>query len=106
MEEFGVTPIPALILLNGEGAVICREGQEHLRADPTGTNFAWPSTTSCLPRVGFDLTAHMHLDVAHLARPLQPPGTMNPFQLKESAGRKTHVVLPERTLAVSGTRAD
>jgi nucleoredoxin len=39
MEEFGVTSIPALILLNGEGAVICREGKEHLRADPTGKNF-------------------------------------------------------------------
>ncbi len=27
MEEFGVTLITALILLNGEGAVICRDGQ-------------------------------------------------------------------------------
>jgi hypothetical protein len=36
MEEFGVTSIPALILLNGEGVVICRDGQEHLWANPTG----------------------------------------------------------------------
>ncbi len=39
MEEFGVTSIPTLILLDGEGVVICREGQEHLRADPTGKTF-------------------------------------------------------------------
>jgi hypothetical protein len=106
MEEFGVTSIPALILLDGEGAVICRDSQEHLWADPWKKNFPWSSTTPRLPRVGFDLTVHTRPDVACLARPLQPPGTMNPFQLKESAGRKTQVVLPERTLAVSVTRAD
>ncbi len=39
MEEFGVTSIPTLILLNGEGAVICREGQEHLWADLTEKTF-------------------------------------------------------------------
>ncbi len=35
MEEFGVTSIPALILLDGVRAAICREGKEHLWADPT-----------------------------------------------------------------------
>jgi hypothetical protein len=108
MEEFGVTSIPTLILLDGEGAVICREGQEHLWADPTGKNFPWPSTASRLPRVGFDLMLHTRPDVARLSRPLQPPGMEKPptFQLKESASRNTRVVLPERTLAVLGTRAD
>jgi hypothetical protein len=108
MEEFGVTLIPTLILLDGEGAVICRESQEHLCANPTRKNFPWPSTTSRLPRVGFDLTLHTHPDAARLSRPLQPPGTKKPptFQLKESASRNTRVVLPEQTLAVSGTRAD
>jgi hypothetical protein len=28
MEEFGVSSIPALILLDGEGAVVCQDGQE------------------------------------------------------------------------------
>jgi hypothetical protein len=50
--------------------------------------------------------AHMRPDVARLARLLRPPETMNPFQLKESAGRKNRVVLPKRMLAVSGTRAN
>ncbi len=39
MEEFGVTLIPALILLNGEGAVICRDGQEHLWPIPPEKTF-------------------------------------------------------------------
>ncbi len=58
--------------------------------------------------MGFDLTLHTHPDVARLSRPLQPLGTKKPptFQLKESASRNTRVVLPERMLAVSGTRAD
>ncbi len=102
-------PVKAtLILLDGEEAVICREGQEHLWADPTGKNLPWPSTTSRLPQVGFDLMSHMRPDVACLSRPLQPPGTEKPptFQRKESASRNTWVVLPERMLAVSGTRAD
>ncbi len=49
MEEFGVTSIPALILLDGEGAVICRDSQEHLRADHTGKKIPWSSTTPRLP---------------------------------------------------------
>jgi hypothetical protein len=73
MEEFGVTSIPALILLNGEGAVVCWDGQEQLRADPTGRNFPWTTTSLCTPRVGFDLTAHIRPDVARLARPVRPP---------------------------------
>jgi hypothetical protein len=41
VEDFGVTSILALILLDGEGAVVCRDGQEQLRADPTGHDFPW-----------------------------------------------------------------
>ncbi len=52
MEEFGVTSIPAHILLDGEGVVVCRDGQEQLRANPTGRNFLW--TTRAHP--GSDLT--------------------------------------------------
>ncbi len=78
MEEFGVTSIPLLILLDGEGAVVCRDGQEQLRADPTGRNFPWSITSLRTPRVGFDLTAHTRMDVARLARPVWPPTTELP----------------------------
>jgi hypothetical protein len=70
MEEFDVTSIPALILLNGEGVVVYRDGQEQLQADPTGCNFLWTTTSSRTPKVGFDLTAHTRPDVARLARPV------------------------------------
>ena len=30
MDKFGVTTIPALVLLDGDGALICKGGQEHL----------------------------------------------------------------------------
>jgi hypothetical protein len=46
--------------------------------------------------------------VACMSRPLRPLGTEKPptFQQKESAISNTRVVLPEWTLAVSGTRAN
>lgn len=43
MAQFGVTTIPALILLDGEGTLLCRDGHERLRADPAGTDFPWSS---------------------------------------------------------------
>ncbi len=39
MDRFGVTSIPALVLLDGEGMLISRDGHQQLRADPTGTGF-------------------------------------------------------------------
>jgi nucleoredoxin len=73
MEKFGVIMILALILLDGEGAVVCRHGQEQLLVDPTRCNFTWTTTSSRTPRVGLDLMAHTRPDVARLAKPLQPP---------------------------------
>ena len=60
MENVDVTIIPALVLLDGEGVLICKEGQEHLRADPTGEGFPWPSQNSNLrpPQGGFELKTH------------------------------------------------
>jgi len=43
MDKYGVTTIPALVLIDGEGALICNNGQNHLQADPTGRDFPWPS---------------------------------------------------------------
>ena len=55
MEKYGVSTIPALVLLDGEGALICNCGQEHLRKDPTGKGFPWPAPISGprLAQVGF-----------------------------------------------------
>ena len=51
MKKYGVSTIPALVLLDGEGALICNCGQEHLRKDPTGKSFPWPAPISG-PRAG------------------------------------------------------
>jgi hypothetical protein len=103
-EDFGVTSIPELILLNGEGAVVCRDGQEQLRADPTGRNFPWSTTSSRTPRVGFDLTAHTRPDVARLARPVRPPTTELPpkFQRRDPPKANIGPKQPEKRLPAGG----
>ena len=39
LAKFGVTTIPALVLLNGNGRVICTDARVCLAADPTGLGF-------------------------------------------------------------------
>jgi hypothetical protein len=41
MAKFGVTTIPALILLDKRGQVICAEGKGWCVADPKGLAFPW-----------------------------------------------------------------
>jgi thiol-disulfide isomerase/thioredoxin len=77
--RFGIKTIPALVLLDGEGAVLCWNAQWRLQEDPTGAKFLWqdPPVAPCLPQVGFDLVLP---DGARLATPLQrPPGRPPPF---------------------------
>ena len=40
-ERFGIMTIPALVLLDGEGVVLCQNAQERLCDDPTGQQFPW-----------------------------------------------------------------
>jgi thiol-disulfide isomerase/thioredoxin len=55
--RFGIRTTPALVLLDGEGAVLGRNVQWRLWEDPRGTNFPWqdPSVAPRLLQVGFDL---------------------------------------------------
>ena len=41
--RFGVTTIPALVLLDSNGKVICTDARIRLAADPTGLKFPWPA---------------------------------------------------------------
>jgi hypothetical protein len=41
LARFGMTTIPALILLDGDGRVICTNACIRLAADPTGLGFPW-----------------------------------------------------------------
>jgi hypothetical protein len=80
--KYGITTIPALVLLDGEGAVLCQNAQQRLWEDPTGTYFPWqdPPVAPRLPWVGFDLVEHSLPDVARLSTPLQrPPGRPPPI---------------------------
>ena len=75
MNKYGVSTIPALVLLDGAGALICNCGQEHLRKDPTGNGFPWPAPISGprLAQVGFAIPPLAGV------RPKKPPGKPPPF---------------------------
>ena len=38
-----MTTIPALVLLDGNGRVICTDARVRLAVDPTGLGFPWPA---------------------------------------------------------------
>jgi hypothetical protein len=87
-DRFAITTIPALVLLDGEGAVLCRNVHERLRDDPLGQHFPWEGTPAAArtPRVDFNLVAHSRPDAAHAWEPpfrdrrASPPpfGTVRP----------------------------
>jgi thiol-disulfide isomerase/thioredoxin len=82
LHKFGITTIPALVLLDGEGAVVCRNAQEKLQEDPAGLHFPWqyPPAVPRIKQVGFNLVDTSRPDVARLSNPLRrPPG--RPLQL-------------------------
>ena len=76
-DKFAITTIPALVLLDGEGAVLCRNAHEQLRDDPLGEHFPWKSPPAAprVPRVDFDIGARSLPDRARVEIPLRrPPG--------------------------------
>jgi thiol-disulfide isomerase/thioredoxin len=77
LDRFGITTIPALVLLDGEGAVLCRNAQERLRENPAGLHFPWqdPPAAPRIQQVRFDLVDISRPDVARQLNPLaRPPG--------------------------------
>ena len=103
-DKFAITTIPALVLLDGEGAVLCRNAHERLRDDPLGKHIPWQSTpaTPRIPRVDFDSVAHSRPDVASLGVPLRrPPG--KPPHLGQS-GPTQYRILGIRGRAASAVR--
>ena len=81
-DKFAIITIPALVLLDEEGAVLCRNAHERLRDDLLGKHFPWESTLAAprTPRVDFDIVAHSRPDAASLGTPLRrPTGEPPPF---------------------------
>ena len=73
---------PGIVLLNGEGTVLCWNVHEWLRDDPQGTYVPWQSTlaTPHIPQVEFDIVTHSRPDGASRGTPLRrPPGKPPPF---------------------------
>ncbi len=102
-DRWAITTIPALVLLNGEGAVLCRNAHEWLREDPLGEHFPWEGTPTAprTPRVDFDIVAHSHPDAARLGTPLRrPPGEpprlgqagQTQYQVRGTRGRAASAV--------------
>ena len=81
-DKFAITTIPALVLLDGEGAVLCWNVHERLRDNPLGKHFSWESTPAAprSPRADSDIVAHSRPDVVSLGTPLRRPlGKPPPF---------------------------
>ena len=83
--KFYITTIPALVLLDGEGALLCGKAHDMLRDDPTGKYFPWqgPTAAPCIPRVGFDLvdTSCPHVSTLLPHPPGLPPQFVSPNKL-------------------------
>jgi len=106
-DKFAITTIPALVLLDGKGAVLCWNAHERLRVDPLGKHFPWESTPAAprSPRAGSDIVAHSRPNVVSLGTPLwrrlgKPPpfGIVRPDSVPDPGDqgssrqrRQTHV---------------
>jgi hypothetical protein len=56
VDRFNVTTVPAIVLLDASGKVICANGRAHIATDRLGDNFPWRAHRSTsLPTVDFDL---------------------------------------------------
>ncbi len=97
LNKFGITTIPALVLLDGEGTVLCRDAQERLWEDPTGQQFPWqdPPAAPRLPQLRFNLVDNSWPDVACLLTPLPRPSgrppqfaTVRPSSIQDSQNKK------------------
>ncbi len=68
MAKFGITTIPALVLLDKNGCVICVEGCGMCDADPEGLAFPWREE----PKVGLGARAAVNFDLPPTKQPKQP----------------------------------
>ena len=81
-KNFDLTTIPALVLFDGEGNLICQDACTRLKADPTGINFPWATTAeppARSPKVKFAWESSRAPRVA-----LVPPPSLPPAPLKQS----------------------
>ena len=80
VDRYHITTVPAIILLDTSGRVVCRDARDRIRTDRMGQNFPWRSPPPPLrPAVNFARppAARLHpplpLPTASLPPPLIPP---------------------------------
>ena len=74
MAKFGVTTIPALVLLDQSGRLLCRYGREWCAADPDGSGFPWQLENKPGPAE----RAVVNFDLPPARRPTASPPTLPP----------------------------
>ncbi len=91
MAKFGISTIPALVLLDERGRVICLEACGWVNADPKGKAFPWRETAGA-PMTGPAARAVVNYDL---------PPAAQPFQERSGTVQPTLSVSPERILPAS-----
>ncbi len=107
LAKFGVTTIPALILLDNDGRVICTDNRVRLAADPTGLGFPWqaPAGTRRLnPTVDFamgpaeapsvvgDRAPSQPASLRHKSAGALPPGALRLHRLERDRATRAPAV--------------
>jgi hypothetical protein len=131
LAKFSVTTIPALVLLDGDGHVICTNTRVRLAAEPTSLGFPWraPAGTRRLnPTVDFamgpteapsavgDRAPSQSASLRHKSAGVLPPGVQRPHRLERDRATQAPAVLadiadnihqaPAEIHARAGTRRD
>ena len=72
VDRFQITTVPAIILLDASGRVVCKDGRERIRTDRLGENFPWLSQPPSLHPVVHPPSARFR------ALPPPPTGSLPP----------------------------
>ncbi len=104
-DMYGITTIPALVLLDGAGTVLCRNGHDRLQEDPTGCGLPWQEQLSspCLRQVGFALLEDPRpVAVIGYAPVPRPPGRPLSFAPIEPSSARDPQYTEEAAIAHGG----
>jgi hypothetical protein len=94
-KNFELTTVPALVLLEGKGNVICWDARTHFIADPTGIIFPW--ATKAEPPARSPTVKFARESLRAPRATLVPPLSLPPAPLKQS-GASLSLQSPDRGL--------
>jgi hypothetical protein len=100
MAKFGVSTIPALILLDEQGRVICPEARRWVNVDPKGKTFPWQETAE-VPMPGPAARAVVNFDLP----PAEQPKLLVPPAQRQRANRSPRKFLGPKQDPVSAVHS-